>query len=228
MENEEINKITDMLCTKSSLKQDVFKNTVEQFQVLKKAAISLVEKIQANVCSKDNRIIIDYNEKSNYEFHIILAGDILVFNLHSNVFKFDENHTIWKTPYLQENESRGYTGIINVYNFLADSFRFNRVNDSGYLIGRIFVNSENHFYAEGKRTLSFLYTDFANLKFETDLMEDIIENLMIHILEFDLYAPLYETVSEVSVHEVKTTGDTIQLKTGKRMGFQFSTDVNIK
>lgn len=217
-----------MLCTKSSLKQDVFKNTVEQFQVLKKAAISLVEKIQANVCSKDNRIIIDYNEKSNYEFHIILAGDILVFNLHSNVFKFDENHTIWKTPYLQENESRGYTGIINVYNFLADSFRFNRVNDSGYLIGRIFVNSENHFYAEGKRTLSFLYTDFANLKFETDLMEDIIENLMIHILEFDLYAPLYETVSEVSVHEVKTTGDTIQLKTGKRMGFQFSTDVNIK
>ena len=59
-------------------------------------------------------------------------------------------------------------------------------------------------------------------------MKYIIENLRIYILEFDLYAPLYETVSEVSVHEVKTTGDTIQLKTGKRMGFQFSTDVNIK
>jgi hypothetical protein len=217
-----------MLCTKSSLKQDVFKNTVDQFQVLKKAAMSLVDRVKANVCSKDDRIVIDYNEKSKYEFHIILAGDILVFNLHSNVFKFDENHSIWKTPYLQEKESRGYTGIINVYNFLADSFRFNRVNDSGYLVGRIFVNSENHFYAEGKRTLSFLYTDFANLKFEANLMQDIIENLILHILEFDLYAPLYEDVSEVSVHEVKTTGDSIQLKTGKRMGFQFSTEINIK
>ncbi|MEN8928101.1 MAG: hypothetical protein ABF242_09530 [Flavobacteriales bacterium] len=227
MGNEELDKITNLLCTKSSLKQDVFKNTVDQFQVLKKAAIDLVDKIKANVCSKDDRIVIDYNEKSKYEFHIILAGDILVFNLHSNVFKFDENHSNWKTPYLQENEARGYTGIINVYNFLADSFRFNRVNDSGYLIGRIFVNSENHFYAEGKRTLGFLYTDFANLKFERNLMEDIIENLMIHILEFDLYAPLYEHVSEVSVHQVKTTGDSIQMKTGKRMGFQFETDSKI-
>jgi hypothetical protein len=51
---------------------------------------------------------------------------------------------------------------------------------------------------------------------------------MIHILDFDLYAPLYEQVSEVSVHQVKTTGDSIQLKTGKRMGFQFTTDVKVK
>ena len=34
MENEELDKITEMLCTKSVLKQDVFKNTVDQFQVL--------------------------------------------------------------------------------------------------------------------------------------------------------------------------------------------------
>ena len=57
-------------------------------------------------------------------------------------------------------------------------------------------------------------------------MENIIENLMIHILEFDLYAPLYEHVSEVSVHQIKTTGDSIQLKTGKRMGFQFSAKID--
>lgn len=228
MGNEELTKITDLLCTKSSLKQDVFKNTVEQFQELKKVAIDLVDTIKNSVCSKDDRIIIDYNEKSKYEFHIVLAGDILVFNLHSNVFKFDENHSIWKTPYMQEDEMRGYTGIINVYNFLSDSFRFNRVNDSGYLVGRIFINGENHFYAEGKRTLGFLYTDFANLEFIPSLMDDIIQNLMIHILEFDLYAPLYEHVSEVSVREIKTTGDSIQLKTGKRMGFQFEADSEVK
>ena len=228
MGNEELDKITEMLCTKSSLKQDVFKNTMDQFQEMKKVAINLVDKIKSNVCSKDDRIIIDYNEKSKYEFHIIIAGDILVFNLHSNVFKFDENHSIWKTPYLQESEARGYTGIINVYNFLADSFKYNRINDTGYLVGRLFVNNENNFYAEGKRTLSFLYNDFANLKFEKEIMEDIIEKLMIHILEFDLYTPQCELVSEVSVHQIKTTGDSVQIKTGKRMGFQFQTDSKIE
>ena len=228
MEKTELDQIAGILCSKATLKQDIFMNTVEQFQEMKKVAFNLVEKLKDKVKDKDNRIVIDYLEKSKYEFHITLAGDILVFNLHSNVFKFDENHSIWKTPYLGEDEKRGFTGIINVYNFLADSFRFNRINDTGYLVGRIFINSENHFITEGKRKMGFLYTEFEKLIFNPEFMEDIIKNLMIHILDFDLYAPLYEQVSEVSVHQVKTTGDSIQLKTGKRMGFQFTTDVKVK
>lgn len=228
MGNTELEKITEVLCTKSSLKQDIFKNTVNQFQEMKKVAFNLVENIKERICSKDERIVVDYLEKSKYEFHIFLAGDILVFNLHSNVFKFDENHSIWGTSYLQENEHRGYTGIINVYNFLADSFRYNRVNDTGYLIGRLFINAENHFITEGKRKMGFLYTEFEKLVLNPEYMEDIIENLMIHVLDFDLYAPLYEHVSEVSVHQIKTTGDSIQLKTGKRMGFHFGTENEVK
>ncbi|MGB1041153.1 MAG: hypothetical protein ACPGVD_09790 [Flavobacteriales bacterium] len=228
MENKELDQIADTLCTKSTLKQDIFKNTVDQFQEMKKVAFQLVENLKEKICNKDERIIVDYLEKSKYEFHITLAGDVLVFNLHSNVFKFDENHSIWKTPYLAENEMRGYTGIINVYNFLADSFRFNRINDTGYLIGRVFINSENHFITEGKRKMGFLYTEFEKLIFNPEYMEDIIENLMMHVLDFDLYAPLYEQVSEVSVYQIKSTGDSIQLKTGKRMGFQFGTEIEVK
>lgn len=227
MANTELDQIAHKLCTKSTLKQDIFKNTVEQFQEMKKVVSTVVENIKAKVCAQDDRIIIDYTEKSKFEFHLTLAGDILVFNLHSNVFKFDENHSIWKTNYLKEDENRGYTGIINIYNFLSDSFRFNRINDSGYLVGRVFINSENHFITEGKRNMSFLYTEFDKLIFDQQHMEDIVENIMIHVLDFDLYAPLYESVSEVSVHEVKTTGDSVQLKTGKRMGFQFGTDSKI-
>ena len=228
MANPELDIIADVLCTKSTLKQDIFKNTVDQFQEMKKVASTLVEKIKERVCSKDSRIIIEYTEKSKFEFHITLAGDILVFNLHSNVFKFDENHSIWKTTYLAEDEKRGFTGIINVYNFLSDSFKYNRINDIGYLVGRVFINSENHFITEGKRKMSFLYTEFDKLIFNPEHMEDIIENIMIHTLDFDLYAPLYEEVSQVSVYEMKTTGDSIQLKTGKRMGFQFNTNTVVK
>ena len=228
MGKPELDKIADILCSKSAMKQDIFANTISLFNEMKEVAVKVVEEIKLKVCAQDERIMIEFIDKSKYEFHIKLAGDVIVFNLHSNVFKFDESHPIWKTPYLSNDNSLGYTGIINVYNFLADSFKYNRVNDTGYLIGRVFINREKHFITEGKSQLGFLYSDFANLEFNTTFMADIMENLMIHILEFDLYAPLYEVVSEVSLHQIKTTGDTIQLKTGKRMGFQFGSEQIIK
>lgn len=224
MENEKIEKIVGMLCSKSVLKQDIFGNTTNQFQELKKVAYDLVEEIKSKVCSVDERIIIDYTEKGKYEFRLKIAGDVLVFHQHTNVFKFDENHSIWKTTYLDEEPSKGYCGIINIYNFLADSFKYNRINDLGYLVGRIFLNSENHFITEGKRKLGFLYNDFVNSTFDKVAMKEILEDLILHVLEFDLYTPPYDEIKETSVYEIKSIGDTIQLKTGKRLGFQFSSE----
>jgi hypothetical protein len=43
----------------------------------------------------------------------------------------------------------GYFGVVNVYNFLSDSFRYNRERDLGYLVARIFLNKEGHFFVQG-------------------------------------------------------------------------------
>lgn len=223
MDNQQgIEKIIDTLCTKSILKQNVYNKTKDQFQELKKIAFNLVEEIKEKVCDVDNRLIIDYTEKGTYEFRIKIAGDVLVFHQHTNVFKFDENHSLWKTSYLTEDANRAYCGIINIYNFLSDSFKYNRVNDMGYLVGRIFLNKENHFVTEGKRKLGFLYNDFSKQELSNKFMRNILEQLIMHALEFDLFTPPYEAVKEASVYEIKSIGDTIQLKTGKRIGFQFS------
>lgn len=223
MNNEDaLNKILETLCTKSSLKQDVYSETKNQFQELKKVAFNLVEEIKSKICDVDNRLVVDYTEKGTYEFRIKIAGDVLVFHQHTNVFKFDESHPLWKTTYLTEDNDRAYCGIINIYNFLSDSFKYNRVNDMGYLVGRIFLNKENHFLTEGKRKLGFLYNDFASQEFSPEVMKNILEHLIMHALEFDLFTPPYEAVKEASVYEIKSIGDTIQLKTGKRIGFQFS------
>jgi hypothetical protein len=224
MKDEKLDKIVDMICTKSVLKQDIYKNTTDKFQELKKVAFELVEEITKKVCTVDKRIVIDYTEKGKYEFRIKVAGDVLVFHQHTNVFKFDDNHNIWKTNYLQEDPTRSYCGIINIYNFLSDSFKYNRINDLGYMIGRVFLNNENHFITEGKRKLGFLYNDFVNATLEKETMKAILEDLILHILEFDLYTPPYEQVKETSVYEVKSIGDAIQLKTGKRLGFQFNSE----
>lgn len=221
-ENELLDNIIGTICSKSVLKQDIYANTTEQFQELKKKAFYLVEQIKDRVCQTDDRLVIDYNEKGKYEFRIKIAGDVLIFHQHTNVFKFDENHPIWKTSYINNDESKAYCGIINIYNFLSDSFKYNRINDAGYLVGRIFLNKENRFTTEGKRKFGFLYNDFVNQVFDENHMQSILLHLIQQVLDFDLFAPPYETVKETSVYEIKSIGDAIQIKTGKRLGFQFS------
>jgi hypothetical protein len=52
-----------------------------------------------------------------------VAGDTIIFHMHTNVFKLDQSHSLWKTSYLGEDELRGYFGVVNMYNFLSDSFK---------------------------------------------------------------------------------------------------------
>ena len=66
--------------------------------------------------------------------------------MHTNTFSFDKSHQIWNSSYVKEDEYKAYCGVINVYNFLSDSFKYNRANDLGYMIGRLFINKEKHFF----------------------------------------------------------------------------------
>ena len=131
------------------------------------------------------------------------------------------NNNLWKTSYLKENPQRGYCGLINVYNFLNDSFKYNRLNDVGYLIGRLFINHENHYMVEGKRQLGFLYNDFINSTIDKDQFKSIVQSAILYALDFDLLMPNYDIVKEVSVNQVKQISDTLKMRTGKRLGFVF-------
>lgn len=209
---------------KSILKQNVFNNTILNFKILKRALKELAHDLEEEMSGVDNRITISYREKGDYEAQLKIAGDILVFHMHTNVFKFDNSNSLWKTAYMSEDNNRGYCGVINVYNFLSDSFKYSRLNDLGYLISRIFINNENHFMVQGKRQLGFLYNDYVNSVIDKDKMRAILESAVLYTLDFDLYMPPYDAVKEVSVYEMKELSNNMMIKTGKRLGFQFSAD----
>ena len=99
-----------------------------------------------------------------------------------------------------------------------------RVNDSGYMIGRLFVNAENHFMVEGKRQMGFLYNDIINSIIDKDKMKAIIQSAVLYTLDLDLFIPPYDKVKEVSVFEIQQLSDKLKLKTAKRLGFQFNAD----
>ena len=216
--------IIDTLKTKACLKQDVFKKTIEVFKGFKFEAEKLTAELKKEMDNVDKDIVIELVDKGDYEFHIKFGGDILVFYMHTNIFDFEKSHSIWKTSYVKEDELRAYCGMINIYNFLADSFKYNRLNDLGYLVGRLFLNKELHYFVEGKRQLGFLYNDFVNEIINNNKIRNIIESSILYSMDFDLLTPPYDTMKVVSVNEVNEVTNAMSIKTGKRLGFKFNAD----
>lgn len=221
---KEYNDILNLIETKSVLKRDIFELTTKRFQDFKSELIELVEQWKKEVSKKDSRLEFSYKDIGKYYFQITIAGDVLLFYMHTNVFQFARNSMYWKSGYLQEDESRGYCGTIQVYNFLADSFRFNRENDIGYMTARIFINNENHFFLEGKKELGYIFNDFVNSELTKVSIEKIILAIVRNSLEFDLYSPNYDDVDQITVRDATSLKDIISLRTGKRLGFQFNSE----
>ncbi len=216
--------ILKTLKEKSSLKQDVFANTFSVFNSFKTIAKIMAIDLQKEAKSIDKRLIIEYKDKGEFEFELRVAGDLLIFTMHTNVFEFDKNHSVWRSSYLKNDYTRSYCGIINIFNFLTDSFKYNRVNDLGYAIGRVFVNKENHFFVEGKRQLGFLYNDFVNATIDEKYIRNVVESAILYSLEFDLYTPPFDSIKEISVLDMQQATESMQIKTGKRLGFRFQAD----
>lgn len=216
--------ILKLLKEKSSLKQDVFHRNIAVFEELKQVIKEIASGLKNDAEKTDKRIVIDYREKGSYEIELKVAGDILFFHMHTNVFTFDKSHPIWKTSYVRDDPSRAYCGMINIYNFLADSFKYNRVNDVGYMIARIFINNELHYFVEGKRQLGFLYHDFPNKVIDRQALKNIVESAILYALDFDLFAPPFEAIQEISVSQILEASENMRIKTGKRLGFRFQAD----
>ena len=158
------------------------------------------------------------------ESELKVAGDLLILSMHSNIFEFNREHSIWKLEYVKKDILKSYTGIINIYNFLADSFKYNRMEDLGYLIGRIFINMDGCFFVEGKRQLGFPLKDFGKKKIDKESLTHIINTAIKYALDFDLLVPPYEQVMVASVQQMTQKITHSKMKTGKRLGFKFKSD----
>jgi hypothetical protein len=212
---------------KGAFKQKVYSATFESMQVLKNAIKELSKEYQLLSKAQQKDIPFYYQDKGDFQVELRFAGDMLIFMMHTNIFEFSRDHYIMKSHYIKEDPKRSYCGIIHVYNFLADSFKYNRINDTGYLIGRVFINQDKHFYIEGKRELALLQNDFAQNEFNSETAYQLVEAAVKYSIGFDLLTPPYENVVEVTVDDMQITLDNMKLKTAKRMGFRFQSDNDI-
>ncbi len=77
---------------------------------------------------------------------------------------------------------------------------------------------------QGKKRLGFLYNNLQDDVMVREKLREMLYAVIDHVLEFDLLAPPYDQVSQVSVQELKQLYSDQAMSTGKRLGFRFQAD----
>lgn len=217
--------IRQLLENKSAAKQLTYKNLLDAFQILADESNRVVDSLKGQGAFKDQDVTVDFIEVNEHEFQVKLAGDLLIFVLHTNIVTFDETHPTMQQPYCKENEINRYFGQIMIYNFMADSIRFNRINDPGYLVARILINHENRFLVEGEGRLGFLYNQISTKAIEANDLNSIVQNALTIAIENDLMAPPFPQVRFITLHQKMEK--TSELGAGQKIGFRMNYESKI-
>ena len=214
--------IINILKTKSKNKQLVYSNTKTFFENLKEKLIQTEKYLTDKVTSSNKEIEIKYLSSGNFEAMLQLSGETLLFNMHSNVFDLPKNHAFKNSDYLKNDVERSFCGMINIYNFLSDSYKYKRLNDEVYLIGRIFINKDNNFFVEGEKPIGFSFRDFPNQNVTSDLIEKILSTCILYCLNDDLIVPDFNDYKIINVHHIMQMSNNQKLKTAKKLGYRLS------
>jgi len=219
--DQKTEEIVKALEIKAGTKQFIFRKTIETFNIFKQQIISVASEVGEEMRKIDKNISVSAQDNGAFEAELKFSGDTLMFMMHSNVFNFPPDSEVHKSKYVKEDPMRAYCGMILIYDFLSDSIKYGRMNDIGYLIARIFVNKEGHFFVQGKRQFSFMYNDFTEFEINPEIIRLIVQTSVLHTIDFDLFVPPFDEVKEVSLMQKIMESGSAALKTGKRLGFTY-------
>ncbi len=211
--------IVKLLVEKGTLKQKIFDNTLETLRLIKQISRQLETELNSQLTHvKDARINLRFRNISPFQAELKVAGDLLVFFMHSNIFKFNEKTKPWKNEYLKNDPLNAYVGIIRIYNFLADSFKYNRTEDLGLLLTRIFVDKNKNLWLEQLTLNNKTVFSSEPLPITPELIRQILEQNILFAMNFDLEVLDYETVKLTTVNDI-IEARKIGSPTGKIVGF---------
>ena len=220
--------ILNTLKEKAVVKQEVYQTTLGFFNTTKKVMKYLINNYKSQLKDAPQKVMLEYADKGLFEAEMKIASDLLFFHMHSNVFEFPQDHWIWNNEYVKKNPGNSFCGIINIYNFLSDSFKYNRLNDFGFIIARIFINREGYYILEGNPNFGSINEDFGVKKLDMAILREILQYIILHSIEVDLLVPKMEDVNLATVSQMLDKINKSRMKTGKPMGFQSNANHSIE
>ena len=215
---DRLNQIFDGLQQKSTAKQAIYRNALAAFDCLRLVSQELVVELIRKLTPLDSSVVIEYRSINDMEFHIRFSGDLLIFVMHSNVVTFPDEYGPMLSPYVAGDFRRRFFGHIMAYNFMADSIKYQRLNDPGYLVGRLLVNIDNNYFLEGVQQLELPANDMSDNAVTPEAMRLFVESAMIAAVNNDLIAPALPEIQKISV---KQKLENQQVSRGSKVGFSF-------
>jgi hypothetical protein len=225
MTKTRIEQIVELMQGKSVAKQQAYIATLSVMREFKKVMQGYEQNLNYQIKGLDKALEVKFTEVGDFEAHLKFGGDTLVFMMHTNIFDFESSHVINKSDYVKADTLREYCGLIQVYNFLSDSLKYNREGDMGSLVTRIFINKESHFFMDGSRPFSFLYNDFSNMVMNEMYTNVILEECMLHCLHLDLTVPPFDMFNVITVEQKNYNSYNSGFNTSK-VGFRAQLDAN--
>src|SRR5882757_6213135 len=220
-ELDPVEHIQRLLENKSQAKQVTYHNLINSFEVLAKESKRVATELKKKTkTSTDHDVTIDFKRVNEHEFQVKLAGDLLIFVLHTNIVTFEDESEVMKNPYIKEKEINRYFGQIMIYNFMSDSLKFNRVNDPGYLLARLLINHEGRYIVEGEGKLGMLYSHISPATITEADLNILVKLALTLAIENDLMAPPYPQVKFITLYQ--KLEKTQELGAGQKIGFQMN------
>lgn len=199
-----LDQIYEGLRQKASAKQTIWRNVQQAFDELRAVCQELVDELAKRMNPVDTTVLIELRHVSEFEFQVRFSGDLLIFVLHSNVVTFPEDYPLLQSDYVKEDFRRRFFGHIMAYNFMADAIRYARMQDTGYLMGRLLVNIDNKLFLEGAQELNMPLADrraVQPLDPGRDSLRQFVESAMIAAVNNDLMAPDLDHIRTLTVKQ---------------------------
>jgi hypothetical protein len=102
--------------------------------------------------------------------------------------------------------------------------KFNRLDDMGYLVARLFVNKDKSFFVEGKRQKRQMTDSFGSSSLTREDLVEFVESAILYTLSFDLLVPPYDIVKHATVEQINVKIESSKMTTGKRLGYKYNSD----
>ncbi len=219
-QKDPIDYISHLLESKSTAKQVTYKNLLNAFNLLGKEAKRIIGELKKKANPGDEDVTLNFKLVTEHEFNVKLAGDLLVFVLHTNIVTFDDAHPVMQSEYIKEKEVNRYFGQIMIYNFMSDSIKYNRVNDPGYLLARLLINHEGRYVIEGEDRLGSLAHQISETPISENELNVLVKLALMIAIENDLMAPPFPQVKFITLYQKNEK--TQELGGGQKIGFRMS------
>lgn len=219
-DEDPLDRIQKLLEYKSTAKQVTYKKLISAFESLAKESKRVMTELKGRTKPGDSDVTLSFERVNEHEFQIKLAGDMLVFVLHTNIVTFDETHEVMKDPYINSSDLNRYFGQIMIYNFMSDSIKFHRVNDPGYLLARLLINHDGRYIIEGEGKLGVVFSHISESAITEADLNILVKLALTLAIENDLMAPPYTQVKFITLYQ--KLEKTQELGAGQKIGFRMS------